>query len=194
VEIAAVDQLLEAARSAAKEAGEAGEEGAVDAEAARLYGQLVADYAGALGGAGLVFGGFSAGDIALLRACKEFVRRHDPGLFQGDRERLSRRLAALFTSAKRTGMDPETARREGEIRAERAKYPNVLFAGLRKGEPAKWGGRVRDVGGRPDDGSGLWGGARDYSEMEAALRAWMVERAKEKGLDLDVSEVGYLLP
>ncbi len=195
VEIAHVEVLLEAAKAHAKEAGgEAGSEGAVDATTARLYGQLLADYAGELSGTGLVFGGFTAGDIALLRACKEFVGRHRPGMLQGDRLVLNKHLAALFTRAKKTGMDPETQLHESQIRAERAQYPNVLFTGLRKGEPAKWGGRVRDVDGRPDNGSGLWGGERDFVEIERALRAWMVERAKEKGMELGVQHVGHLLP
>jgi hypothetical protein len=194
IEIAQVQVLMEAAKAAANESG--ADEGAVDADAARLYEQLLAEYAGALGGdgGGLIFGGFTVDDIGLLRSCKRFVEVHEPDVMRGDRLVLNQRLAGLFTRARQTGMDPETARNEAAIRAERAKYPNTLFAGLRKGEPAKWGGRIRDVDGRPDNGNGLWGGARDFEEMEAALRGWMNERAKEKGMELGVQHVGYLLP
>ena len=190
-EIAQVQVLLDAARAAAKGAGD---EAAVDAETARLYEALLAEYAGALReGGGLIFGGFTAGDIALLRECKRFVQTYEPNLFKEERLKVNARLAVLFTRARETGMDPETARHEREIRAQRANYPNTLFAGLRKGEPAKWGGTRRDVNGAPDDGRGLWGGERDFEEMEMALRSWMDERAKELGVEPVLRNTGHLL-
>ena len=191
-EIAQVQALIAAARVAME-----GDSEAIDQEAASAYEALLAEYAavlGAEGGGGFIFGGFTAGDIALLRMCKRFMEKHEPERMRGSWLEINERLAYLYGRAKATGMDPETAMNESRIRAERREQPHVLFPGLRKGEPAKWGGYLRDVGGRADDGSGIWGGVRGYEEMEAAMRAWMEERAKGKGIESGLRNVGHLLP
>jgi len=197
-EIAQVSVLLEMARAAAMAEAKAGEgvDGAAEGEAARIYESLLAEYAGALGsdGSGFVFGAFTAGDLAMLRACKRYVERHEPHLMAGDWKTLNERLAGLFGRARETGMDPETRMREREIRWERRQQPHVLFPGLRKGEEAKWGGYLRNVDGRADDGSGVWGGGRDFGEMERAMRVWMEGRAREKGIDSGLRNAGHLLP
>lgn len=181
-EIAQLQALMELASAGAD--GEADQD-AMDAEVLRAYEALLAEYAALQqgDGVGFVFGAWSASDLALLRACKRYVERHEPHLWRGDWKRLNEHLAKHLMWAKRTGLDPETRMRERQIRAERRAQPNVLFTGLRKGEPEKWGGAVKDVGGRRDDGSGVWGGGRDLGEMMRAMERWMEERAREQGIE-----------
>jgi hypothetical protein len=192
--------LLEMARAAALEEAKAGEgeadlEGA-DGAAAKAYEALLAEYAAVLGsdGSGFVFGAFTAGDLRMLRACKRWLEREEPHVMRGDWKTLNERLAGLFARARETGMPPDVQAREMQIRRERREQPNVLFPGLRKGEEAKWGGYLRDVGGKADDGSGVWGGGRDFGEMERALRVWMEGRAREKGIEMGLRHWGHLLP
>ena len=184
-EIAQVSALMEMARAEAlKKKGEA--DGAeVDTAAAAAYQELLAEYARLLGNepGAVIFGVFSAEDLALLRGCKRYIERNEPSVYRGGWKELNERMAVLFTSARRSGLLPEVEMREGQIRAERRRQPNVLFAGLRKGEEMKWGGYLRDVGGRAEDGSEVWGGGRDLGEMCEAMERWLAERAKEKGLE-----------
>ena len=149
------------------------------------YQRMVGEYAGAMGKepGSLVFRGWTMGDLMLLRRCKEWLRAEEPGVFWGDWRELNVRLAVVFSDARRSGMDPQTRAAEGQIRSERSQNLNVLYEGLRKGEERKWGGIVRDVNGRPDDGSGIWGGAVDAMEMAGAIAKWMEGRAKEQGVE-----------
>ncbi|QVV66773.1 hypothetical protein [Synechococcus sp. LA31] len=188
-EIAQLSSLMELARGQALEAAmEKGlelDEAALDEAVSGVYQELLAAYARELGNepGAIVFGGFSAGDIALLRECKKWIERNEPSVYRGGWKELNERLAALFTRARRSGMAPGVAEREMQIRAERRRQPNVLFKGLRKGEEAKWGGYLRDVGGRAEDGSEVWGGGRDLEEMCGAMDRWLEEQARMKGIE-----------
>ena len=188
-EIAQLSSLMEIARARVlEEAVEAGKEidqAGIDEAVSGVYQELLAAYARELGNepGAFVFGGFSAGDIALLRSCKRWIERNEPGVYRGGWKELNERLAVLFTRARRSGLTPDVEAREVVIRAERRRQPHVLFAGLRKGEEAKWGGYLRDVGGRAEDGSEVWGGGRDLGEMCEAMDRWLEEQAKEKGIE-----------
>ena len=85
----------------------------------------------------------------------------------GDWMQLNQRLYGVFMRCKRTGLEPGV--NERQVRWERAQHPNVLYPGLRKGEPARWGGYLDDVNGGPDQGQRVWGGARNAEEMAAAI-------------------------
>jgi len=198
-EIAQVLALLELAQAKAVERAQADGElmaaGVGEEEAAELYQELLRDYARSLGGEvdDLVFGPFTASDVLLLRRCKRYLEEFEPGVMRRGWSVLSERLAVLFGRCRRVGMDPFTMRREREIRAERRQQPNVLFPGLRRGEPARWGGFIDDVNGKPDDGSQHWGGVQSYAEMHKAMSAWMERKAAEQGREPG-ADAGYLLP
>ena len=187
-EVASALGIVDAARAAVE--GKVDAEG-IDEVAAELYRELVEGYAAEVSGAsGLVFGAFTARDLGLLRSCKRWLRENEPDTYGGDWRRLNVRLAGMFEESKRSGMDPYTRLRRREIKREQRMQPNVLFKGLREGEPAKWGGYLEDRGGRPDDGGELWGGGRDYGEMQRAVRGWMLSRGK----GIEVGGIDYLIP
>ena len=141
-EIAEITTLMQMAADAAKpDEDHMIDHDKADQAAIDAYNLLLADYANAAGtdGAAPVFGGFTMADIHLLRSCKKFIRIREKHIFNGPWKALNERLADLFGKCRREGIDPFARADRHRIRIERAKYPNVLFAGLRKGEPAKWG-------------------------------------------------------
>ena len=202
-EIAQVMALMELAQSKALEqaAAATGEQQsnteASAQEAAELYQELLQEYLQSLSPgqspAALVFGPFTAQDLLLLRDCKRYLAEHQPQLMRGEWRVLNERLAGLFGRCKRVGMGPYTALHESQIRAERRRQPHVLFPGLRRGEPARWGGFIDDVNGLPDDGSHHWGGGRSHEEMHKAMLAWAQSRAAEQGVELG-ADPSYLIP
>jgi len=202
-EIAQAMALLELAQAKALEqaAAAAGEQQsnteASAQEAAELYQELLQEYLQSLSPgqspASLVFGPFTADDLLLLRECKRYIAQHEPQTMRGEWRVLNERLAGLFGRCRRVGMDPFTMLHEAQIRAERRRQPHVLFPGLRRGEPARWGGYIDDVDGKPDDGSHHWGGGRSHEEMHKAMRSWAEKRAAEKGLVLG-ADSAHLIP
>jgi hypothetical protein len=158
------------------------------------YQSLVAEYGQQLGiapGADAICG-WEVGDLFLLGRCKQWLQRTDPRVYWGDWMQLNQRLYGVLMRCKRTGLEPGV--NERQVRWERAQHPNVLYPGLRKGEPARWGGYLDDVNGRPDQGQRVWGGARNAEEMAAAIGRWAAERSREKGIESDERGGWRLLP
>ena len=179
--IAALLMLEEMARERA--AAEGIEEEEMLQVVAATYQELVAEYGQQLGldpGADAIHG-WAVGDLLLLGRCKRWLKESDPRTYWGDWKVLNQRLYGIFMSCKRSGMEPGI--NEAEVRRERAKHPHVLYAGLRKGEAAKWGGYLENVGGRPDQGQRVWGGGKDAEEMGKSIARWMDEKAKAKGIE-----------
>ena len=181
-EIAQLQGLMALAQERAlqekREEGQEVDQEAVDGEVAAAYQELLADYAAVVGSDGEVpiFGGFTAADLYMLRRCKQWLAKHEPGVFHGGWKELNERLAALFSRSRRTGLDPFTEAELSSIKRVRRSQPHVLFEGLRKGEEAKWGGYLNDVNGRADDGSLVWGGAKDLQTMMNAMEKWRKAR------------------
>ena len=201
-EIAQAMALMELAQAKVLEQAAAGGEQQSNTEssaqeAAALYQELLQEYLQSLSPgqspATFVFGLFTAEDLLLLRECKRYVAQHEPQTMRGEWRDLNERLAGLFSRCRRVGMDPFTMMLESQIRAERRQQPHVLFPGLRRGEPARWGGFIDDVGGRPDDGSHHWGGGRSHEEMHKAMLAWAQSRAAAQGVELG-ADPSYLIP
>ena len=198
VEVAHIGTLIEMAEAKAKEESKGDQPAdlktqteAAHKAASEAYEVLLADYANTIGtdGSAPIFGGFSLRDIALLKRCSKFIQQREPHIWTSDWKRLNERLADLYGRCKREGIDPFVRADRHKIKAERAKMPNVLFKGLRAGEPDKWGGNVLDVHGAPDDGMQVWGGGRDFNEMHTALRRYLKEKHGQGNAGVE-----YLLP
>ena len=189
--IASLIILMEQATAEGQQAGLS--EGEVLERVSSLYQELVADYGQQLGlapGADAICG-WEVNDLILLKQCKMWMKRNQSKVYWGDWMRLNQALYGLFMKCKRSGLPPGV--NERQVRFDRAKNPNVLYQGLRKGEAMKWGGYLEDVNGQADQGQRVWGGGKDAEEMANALTHWAEERAKAKGIDLAERGAGWRL-